>query len=58
MNIEVDKKTIKELDEIIIEHFVEVFADKCTDITAIAVGLQALIEKSKELKKLMEEENV
>ena len=54
MNIQVDKHTIKEIEEIIIPNFVSYFANKCTDISAIAISLQAIIDKVDEVKRNME----
>ena len=54
MDIEIDKRTIKEIEEIIIPNFVSYFAGKCTYISAIAVSLQAILDKMDELKKEME----
>lgn len=55
MNISVDKHTIKEIENIIIPDFVAHYASKCTDIGAIAVSLQAILDKVDELKKEMED---
>lgn len=54
MQIEIDKHTIEEIEKIIIPNFVSCFADKCTDIGAIAIALQAILDKVDELKKKME----
>lgn len=51
MEISIDANTIKEIEEIIIPSFVEHYANKCTDISAIAIALQAILEKTEEIKK-------
>lgn len=55
MEIEIDINTIKEIEDVIIPNFCEVFKDKCTDIGSIAVCLQAILDKVEELKEKMED---
>ena len=49
MEITISKETLKEIDYII-EHFVENFRDKVTDIGALAFCLQTLMEGKEKLK--------
>ena len=57
MEIEINTNTIKEIEDIIIPNFCEVFKDKCIGIDSIAVSLQAILDKVKELKEKMEDNN-
>jgi len=49
MEITIPKEALKEIDYII-EHFVENFRDKVTDIGALAFCLQTLIDGKEKLK--------
>lgn len=55
MEIEIDTNTIKEIEDIIIPNFCGAFKDKCIDINSMAVCLQAILDKVKELKEKMED---
>lgn len=57
MNIEIDENSIQEIEKIIIPTFVEHYSNKCTEIGAIALALQGIIEIVDKVKKEMKGEN-
>ena len=54
MEVSIDRESIREIEEIIIPSFVGYYASRCTDVTAIMLALQAIIEKVDEVKKHLE----
>lgn len=57
MEIEIDINTIKEIEDVILPNFCKVFKDKCIGINSMAICLQAILDKVKELKEKMEDNN-
>ena len=52
--VDISKETVKDIDTIL-ESFVSKFADEVISIDALAVCLQAIIDKRDEIQKIVEE---